>query len=74
MDDLIQWKMEITDLGTPLVNKKTIGGKNARTDFLLKAHAEREVASLTGNSKSELALITDALNERLLRILNRNLP
>ena len=21
-DDLIQWKMEITDLGTPLVNKK----------------------------------------------------
>ena len=25
VDDLIQWKMEITDLGTPLVNKKTIG-------------------------------------------------
>ena len=22
VDDLIQWKMEITDLGTPLVNKK----------------------------------------------------
>ena len=59
---------------SPGIAEVTIGGTNARTAFLLKAHAEREGASLTGNSKSELALITDALNERLLRILNRNLP
>ena len=47
------------------VAEVTIGGKNTRTAFLLKVHAEREGASLTENSKSELALITDALNERL---------
>lgn len=56
------------------VAEVTIGGKNTRTTFLLKVHAEREGASLTENSKSELALITDALNERLSRILNRNIP
>ena len=66
----------VTDIRviSPGIAEVTIGGKNARTDFLLKAHAEREGASLTENSKSELALITDALNERLLRILNRNIP
>lgn len=56
------------------VAEVTIGGKNTRTTFLLKVHAEREGASLTENSKSEIKYMTEALNERIIRIINRNIP
>ena len=47
----------VTDIRviSPGIAEVTIGGKNARTAFLLKAHAEREGASLTENSKSEVS-------------------
>ena len=42
VDDLIQWKMEITDLGTPLVNKKIKTGNIAigETNSLLNEQRE----------------------------------
>ena len=49
----------------------SIGGKNARSKLLLKAHSDREGASLTENSKSELSAISKGFQQRLLKIIQR---
>lgn len=51
----------------------TLGGKNARTTTLLGYHNQREATDVTKPSRAEIELITRAMNERLLRIVQRNL-
>lgn len=51
----------------------TIGGKNPRSKFLLNAHSERENSNLTEPSKSELQIISETVQTRIVNILKRNL-
>jgi hypothetical protein len=50
-----------------------IGGKNARSNLLLKAHSEREKSELTAPSEKELQIISETVSERIVNILKRNL-
>lgn len=50
-----------------------IGGKNARSNLLLKAHSEREKSELTQNSPRELEMVTAGLSDRILTIIKRNM-
>ena len=50
-----------------------IGGKNARSNLLLKAHSERENSELTAPSQKELQIIAETVSERIINIIKRNL-
>ena len=50
-----------------------IGGKNARSNLLLKAHSEREGSELTQPSQSEVDLVSKGISERIKVIINRNI-
>lgn len=50
-----------------------IGGKNARSNLLLKAHSEREDSELTAPSKNEVQLVVNGIQERIKTIINRNI-
>ena len=50
-----------------------IGGKNARSNLLLKAHSEREGSELTQPSQTEVDLVSKGISERIKLIINRNI-
>ena len=50
-----------------------IGGKNSRSNLLLDAHSKRENSELTEPSKTEIDQITKAIQERIKRIVNKNI-
>lgn len=50
-----------------------IGGKNARSNLLFKAHSERENSELTAPSEKELKIISETVQTRIINILKRNL-
>lgn len=49
-----------------------IGGKNSRSNLLLGAHSKRENSELTEPSKTEIDQIAQAIQERIKRIVNKN--
>jgi hypothetical protein len=63
---------QITTIGEDVVEIE-IGGKNARSSLLLKAHSEREGSELTKNSAGELEQITKGVNDRISAIIKRNM-
>ena len=63
---------QITTISEDVVEIE-IGGKNARSSLLLKAHSDREGSELTKNSVSELEQITQGVNERIAAIIKRNM-
>ena len=50
-----------------------IGGKNARSELLLKAHSTREGIDLTKNSNTELLQIETAISKRVSSIIAKNI-
>lgn len=58
---------------SPGIVEVTIGGKNARTKTLLGYHSEREKTNITQPSQAEMAAISAALSDRLIKIIVKNL-
>jgi len=49
-----------------------IGGKNARSNLLLKAHSKREDTEVTGLSEKEIELVLKGFRDRINRIIEIN--
>lgn len=58
---------------SPAVFKITLGGKTERTRTLLGYHEKREGSDLTEPSKEELQQIATALEQRVIKILDKHL-
>ena len=66
VDDLIQWKMEITDIGTPMVNKKTIGYQLTDSTGVTEYTNVREISPDNININPNISFANELYNIKTL--------